>query len=232
MNVIIGDDRLGSARVLVRCLTTLWPDYHVVTVKGDALVLRACAEQRADMAIVNVARSSDGLAVCRQLRQADPALIIVALNERTSALDELRAYDAGVDEYLVQPLEPIKVRARLRALIRRVGAAARIAAADRDRVVIGDMALDLAARQVRVAGTPVDLTPTEYILMETLAREQGRFVPHRELLERAWGAAYANQHHYLKVFVNRLRRKLGDDAAFPRYIETRRGQGYRLGTMR
>jgi DNA-binding response OmpR family regulator len=201
-----------------------------MTVEGSADVLRASTARRADMVVMNVAKQGDGLAVCRQLRDADPAQMIVALNEHASTIDELRAYDAGIDEYLVQPLEPIKIRARLRALVRRVSVSATGAvAANPGQVVVGDLALDFSARQVRVAGKLVALTPTEYILLARLARERGRFVAHRALLEEAWGTAYANQTHYLKVFVNRLRHKIGDDAAFPRYIETRRGLGYRLG---
>ena len=88
--------------------------------------------------------------------------------------------------------------------------------------------VDFTTRQVRAKGALVDLTPTEYVLLELLARNAGTVVPQQVLLERVWGREHAGDVHYLKVFVNRLRKKLGDSAARPRYIETRRGIGYRF----
>jgi two-component system, OmpR family, KDP operon response regulator KdpE len=84
------------------------------------------------------------------------------------------------------------------------------------------------AREVRVDDAPVELTPTEYLLLEYLARHPGAILPHRALLEHVWGDEYAHDTHYLKVFMHRLRRKIGDTAGHPRYIQTCRGVGYRF----
>src|SRR5262249_10865307 len=114
----------------------------------------------------------------------------------------------------------------LRALARRTGQV--LAPQGADDLASGDLTIDFTTRQVRAKGALVDLTPTEYVLLELLARNAGTIVPQQVLLERGWGKEHTGDAHYLKVFVNRLRLKLGDSAAHPRYIETRRGIGYRF----
>ena len=112
-----------------------------------------------------------------------------------------------------------------RACVRRSGIQAETSA---PRFVEGDLTLDFAAQEVRVAGEEVRLTPTEYRLLEVLVRRSGVVVPHQVLLEEVWGADYVADPQYLKVFVRRLRNKLGDDPEQPRYIQTVWGTGYRF----
>jgi two-component system KDP operon response regulator KdpE len=164
------------------------------------------------------------------MRQAAPKLPILVLTGRDKMLDEVRALDLGADDYLTKPFDHVKLLAHLRALARRAAVGQSVAATARSAagLVIGDLMIDLAARRVTVRGVPVELSPTEYVLLATLAASPGQIVSHRTLLERVWGAEYVNDTHYLKVFVSRLRQKLGDDPARPRYIETRRNSGYRL----
>jgi two-component system KDP operon response regulator KdpE len=101
-------------------------------------------------------------------------------------------------------------------------------AADEGAETTEGLVVDFAAREVRVGGGPVELTPTEYLLLEHLARHPGVILGHRALLEHVWGNEYTGDTHYLKVFMHRLRRKLGDTAGHPRYIQTCRGVGYRF----
>ena len=231
MHILIAEDDTDLATLIGRTTRLLWPGSEATIVADGDAALRAYAQKRPDYAILDIGMPwTDGLTVCRELRRRDKHLPIIMLTGRDTVLDEVRSLEAGADHYLTKPFNYDRLLARLRALERRAEASERgdLQAAAHE-VAIGDVVVDFAWRQVRVRDRPVALTPTEYILLETLARAAGQFVPHRTLLERAWGTAYANRTHYLKVFVNRLRQKLDDDAAFPRYIQTRRGVGYRFG---
>ena len=128
-------------------------------------------------------------------------------------------------DYLTKPFNHLELLARLRALARRSG---QTAGPPDPGMVLGDIALDSARRTVRIRGDEVKLTSTEYRLLEELARHVGTVVPHRSLLERVWGPEWIGDPHYLKVFVRRLRQKLGNDAENPRYIQTEWGIGYRF----
>jgi DNA-binding response OmpR family regulator len=171
----------------------------------------------------------DGFEVCRRIRADAPAVPVLILSARAAMLDEVRALDAGADDYLTKPCDHLKLLAHLRMLARRAeigprrGGAAQPADFARE-----DLTIDFATREVRLREVRLDLTPTEYVLLEELARHAGQVVPHRQLLERVWGPEYVNDAHYLKVFVSRLRQKLGDDTVRPRYIQTQWGTGYRL----
>src|SRR5262249_17269120 len=153
-----------------------------------------------------------------RIRAGAPGVPILMLTARDTTLDEVRALDLGADDYLTKPFDHLKLLAHLRALARRAGQG--IVAQGQGDLTAGDLAIDFTTRQVRANGALIDLTPTEYVLLELLARNAGTTVPQQVLLERVWGKEHAGDAHYLKVFVNRLRQKLGDSAAHPRYIET------------
>jgi DNA-binding response OmpR family regulator len=135
-----------------------------------------------------------------------------------------RALDLGADDYLTKPFDHLELLARLRALLRRTQHEAEAASAP---LTVGDITLDTATRTAYVRGAAVPLTSTEYRLLEELMRHAGRPLPHQYLLRQVWGE-YTAEAHYLKVFVGRLRRKLGDDPEHPRYIQTEWGTGYRF----
>ena len=148
------------------------------------------------------------------------------LTTRDTVIDEVRAFDRGADDYLTKPFDHLKLLAHLRALARRAGYLA--PASDVGELAIGELLFEFKANAVWIRDERLELTPTEYMLLETLGRNAGRFIPSQTLLEHVWGHDHACDAHYLKVFINRLRRKLGDDTTSPRYIETKRGVGYRL----
>jgi two-component system, OmpR family, KDP operon response regulator KdpE len=166
----------------------------------------------------------DGLEVYRRLRRTSSVPILM-LTVRGNTLDKVRALDLGADDYLTKPFDHLELLARLRALVRRAEDAP---APERADFAAGDLALDFALHEVRLGGEALALSPLEYLLLLELVRHAGRVLPHQYLLERVWGAAHARDVRYLKEFVGRLRRKLGDDAARPRYIETVWGVGYRF----
>lgn len=230
MRLLIVDDDADLARLVGCSARILWPDAALATAPDGATALRYFAAEHPHLVILDVMMPSpDGFEVCRRLRQAAPSLPILMLTARDTVMDEVRALDVGADDYLTKPFDHLKLLAHLRALARRSGYLA--PPSDTVDVVLGDLTLDFASREVWLGHQRIALTPTEYLLLEVLGRQVGRFVTHRFLLERVWGTAYAHDAHYLKVFINRLRRKLGDDATCPRYIETKRGVGYRLAPL-
>ena len=137
----------------------------------------------------------------------------------------MRALDLGADDYLTKPFDHLELLARLRALIRRSSGSS---APSGQIFTTDDLRVDFATHEVRVRDEIVPLTSTEYRLLEVLVQHAGNVLPHRLLLELVWGPEYVGENHYLKVFVRRLRHKLGDDPNAPRYIQTEWGTGYRF----
>lgn len=230
MHVLIAESDSNMATLVGESVRTLWGNSTITTVTDGQAALRAFAMERPRLAILeSMMPSPDGLALCRHFRQADADLPILMLSMSASVLDEVRAFDAGADNVLPMPLDPRVLVARLRALARRMERPGKLSAGRAtDSVRVGKIAIDFLRRQVHIDGRAVELSPTEYVLLEALARNIGQLMPHRTLLEYVWGSAYANETRYLKVFINRLRRKLGDDGQSSVYIETHRGQGYRF----
>ena len=226
LNVLIAEDAPDVAEAVAFGARMTWPGCTVTIAANGAEALRHFAEAGADVVILDVMMPPpDGFAVCRQIRESSAAPILM-LSVRDATIDKVRALELGADDYLTKPFDPLELFARLRALLRRTNGYND--APDPD-FTFGALALDFATQEVRVAGEVVRLTPTEYRLLEELIRHAGTVLPHQILLERVWGPAYVHDVHYLKVFVRRLRRKLGDEAEHPRYIQTEWGIGYRFG---
>lgn len=167
----------------------------------------------------------DGLEVIRSVRQVSQTPIIV-LSVRSQEKDKVEALDLGADDYVSKPFAVGELLARIRAALRR-------AATIRDGVEgttfrAGELCVDLVARVVRVRGSEVHLTPTEFRLLETLVHHAGKVVTQRQLLVEVWGPQHSEQAQYLRVYMAQLRRKLETDPARPRYLRTEPGVGYRL----
>jgi two-component system, OmpR family, KDP operon response regulator KdpE len=166
-----------------------------------------------------------GFEVIAQLRGWS-TMPIVVLSARGQEADKIAALDAGADDYLTKPFGVGELLARLRVALRH--RLRRDDATAPSEFSAGDLHLDLARRQVLVAGQEVHLTPTEYRLLTTLVQHAGKVLTHRQLLKEVWGPDCTHETHYLRVYVNQLRQKLGDDAAQPNLILTEPGVGYRL----
>jgi two-component system KDP operon response regulator KdpE len=167
----------------------------------------------------------DGLEVVRRIREWSRMPIIV-LSARDREGDKIRALDAGADDYVTKPFSMGELLARLRVALRHVNDAT---GGDQESLMdFGELRIDLARRQVTVAGAEVRLTPIEYRLLTALARHAGRVLTHDQLLRDVWGPGYMNQRHYLRVYMAQLRSKLERSPARPRYLITEPGVGYRL----
>lgn len=166
----------------------------------------------------------DGFDVLRETRLWSQVPIIV-LSARGQEQDKVAALDLGADDYLTKPFGIDELLARLRAVRRRTAGQA-----SDPTVMVGDLVIDVTAHTVTQKGNEIRLTPTEFDLLLVLARNAGRVMTHRQLLERVWGAYAAENAQQLRVYVNYLRRKLEDDPSQPQLILTEIGIGYRLHT--
>ena len=167
----------------------------------------------------------DGLEVLRRVRAfADP--LVIFLTARTEEVDRIVGLKVGGDDYLTKPFSPGELVARVEALLRRRRPPL---PAGQDGVIrVADLVVDPARRQVTIGGTPVDLTTLEFAVLEALGRDPGVVLTRQQLLDAAWGQDFIGDEHVLEVHIGNLRRKLGDDAASPHFVETVRGVGYRL----
>jgi two-component system, OmpR family, KDP operon response regulator KdpE len=165
----------------------------------------------------------DGQDVLRRLREWLTAPVIV-LSARDQERQKVEALDAGADDYLTKPFGLGELLARMRTALRHT----RPPAADGADLRVGDLRIDLAARTVTRAGEAVHPTPLEYKLLVLLMRNAGKVLTHRQLLRDVWGPHDVHEHHYLRVFVATLRRKVEPDPTRPRYILTEQGVGYRF----
>jgi two-component system, OmpR family, KDP operon response regulator KdpE len=169
----------------------------------------------------------DGIDVTRRLREWSRMPVIV-LSARGREEDKVAALDAGADDYLTKPFSVGELLARVRVALRHATHPAD--GTPEPVVTTGELTLDLANRQVRVAGEEVHLTPLEYRILATLARHVGKVLTHRQLLHEVWGVNYIAHTHYLRVYMAQLRHKIEHDPARPRLLITEAGVGYRLKT--
>jgi two-component system KDP operon response regulator KdpE len=167
----------------------------------------------------------DGLDVTRQVREWSDVPILV-LSARGQEQDKIAALDAGADDYLTKPFGVGELLARMRVALRHAQQA--VDASEEPIFEAGDLKVDLARRQVTVASEEVHLTPIEYNLLKTLVQHAGKVVTQTQLLKEVWGPAYAEESHYLRVYMSQLRHKIEADPARPRYLLTEPGVGYRL----
>lgn len=186
--------------------------------------LGALAMQGADLVILDLGLPDrDGREVLRELRQWSTVPVIV-LTVRADEAEKVAVFDAGANDYVTKPFGVQELMARVRALLRTY------ATAESALPVFDDSRLhvDLARREVRLDGEPVALTRKEYALLAVLVQHAGRVVTQPHLLRELWGHSHQDDTHYLRILVGKLRAKLGDDAASPRWIVTEPGVGLRL----
>jgi len=167
----------------------------------------------------------DGLEVTRRLREWSSVPIIV-ISAREQEEDKIKALDAGADDYLTKPFGAGELLARIRVALRHV--ITQNGGSENPLFVIDNMRIDLAKRQVFLDDKEIHLTPIEYRLLAVLVKHAGKVITHSQLLKEVWGAAYADQNHYLRIYMAQLRHKLEPDPARPRFFINEPGVGYRL----
>jgi two-component system KDP operon response regulator KdpE len=148
------------------------------------------------------------------------------LTARAAEKDIVLGLQLGADDYVTKPFRLNELLARMEAVLRR--AQPDVTPGEVSLIQVGELAIDLAARQVLVDGAEVNLTPTEYRILTYLARHAGQVLTHEQILAEVWGPEYGGENHYLWVHIAHLRQKIEPDSKSPRYLLTERGVGYRL----
>jgi two-component system KDP operon response regulator KdpE len=223
--VLIIDDERPIRRFLSTVLQA--HDYATFEASSGEDGLAAVTRHRPDVVILDLGLPwIDGIEVTRRLREWTTIPIII-LSVRDQEADKIAALDAGADDYLTKPFGMEELRARVQAVLRRAALSP-----DSDpeaRIRVGAVEIDLARHTVAVAGEEVHFTPTEFELLRLLASHPGRILTHEAILKQVWGLEYADETHYVRTYVNQIRKKLRENpAANVRYILNEPGLGYRF----
>jgi two-component system response regulator MprA len=217
VRILIADDELAVREALGRALTSEGYDVAFACDGREALI--AVERDEPDAAVLDVMMPSpDGLEVCRELRSAENTIPILMLTARRDVSDRVAGLDAGADDYLPKPFALDELLARLRALLRRVPAGG-------EPLSYGDVVVDPLGHRAWRAERRLDLTRTEFALLELFVRSAERVLTRSEILVAVWGYDFGPTSNSLEVYVGYLRRKL-EEGGLPRLIQTVRGVGY------
>jgi len=221
VQVLVVEDDPSIRRALMRSLGELG---HAVSSAPDGMTgLREAIEGRPDIVVLDLGLPDlDGTELLRMLRAVSQVPVIVA-TARDDDRSVVRALDAGADDYVPKPFSATALDARIRAVLRRTSTNETDAA-----LVVGDLVVDVRSRTVAIAGEPVELSPREFDLLAYLAARPGQVVSKRELLTEVWRQPYGGADKTVDVHLSWLRRKLGESAHEPRYLQSIRGVGVKL----
>ena len=194
--------------------------YDVITGSDGLDAVRLVQEQSPDLVVLDVMMPNmDGMSACSKIREFSNIPIIL-LTAKTDDMDKLMGFEHGADDYLTKPFNILELKARIRALLRRAGAASSSV------LTIGDISLDLNARNAYRSGAMVDLTAKEFDVIEFLMRNPNRVYSREALLDTIWAYEYRSDIRTVDVHIRRLREKLEVNPAEPKYIMTKWGVGY------
>ena len=221
VRILIVDDDRALRDALRRALVL--GGYDTVRVDGGEAALAEVARAEPDAVVLDIGLPDiDGLEVCRRLRASGNRVPVLMLTARDAVADRIDGLDAGADDYLVKPFDVGELRARIRALLRRSGMNG-----DASGQTFQELRLDGGRHGVSVGDSFVELTRTEYQLLELLMLNAGRVLPHNLIYERVWGYDFGPASNALRVYIGYLRRKLEQAGARP-LLHTVRGVGYVL----
>ncbi|HKW75635.1 MAG TPA: response regulator transcription factor [Terriglobales bacterium] len=220
--ILVVDDELQIARVLRTSLQA--QGYEVKTAADGEAGYNAAMDWLPDLIVTDLSMPAmNGIELCRAVREKSQVPIIV-LSVRGEEKSKVEALDAGADDYVTKPFSVKELLARVRANLRRVAANQE---SSQEAIEQGDFYINSEARQVRVMGKEVHLTPKEFDLLVFMARHPNKVLTHRVLLNAVWGGESVQQPEYLRVFINQLRKKVEPEET-PRYILTDPWVGYRF----
>ncbi len=223
--IVVADDDAQLLRLVARNLEL--EGYAALTASDGQQALELIESKAPDLVLLDVMMPRlDGFTVCHRVREFSSVPIII-VTARGQDQDKVRGLDLGADDYLTKPFSVDELLARVRAALRRAHLTAN-EHVQQSMITIGDLIIDYSQHLVSVNGREVTLTPTEYRLLAYLAQNVGRIVTQDLLLQHVWGSEYVGESHMLQVNINRLRRKIEEDVAHPRYLQTKVGIGYML----
>lgn len=201
--------------------------FRVLAVESGEQGLAAVASERVDLVLLDLMLPGmDGIEVCRRIR-AESDTPIIMLTARSDTQDVVAGLEAGADDYVPKPFKSKELLARVRTRLRR-----QTEPGPSEHVRVGDLDIDVAGHQVRRGAAQIALTPLEFDLVVTLARQPWKVFTREELLEQVWGYQHAADTRLVNVHVQRLRAKIERDPEHPEIVLTVRGVGYRAGSVR
>ncbi len=219
--MLIIDDEPQIQRFLRHSLAA--SGYHLLHAETAAAGLKAFAHHRPDVIVLDLGLPDlDGKAVIGQIRQISATPIIV-LSARDQEAEKIAALDLGADDFVAKPFGIGELLARMRVCLR----ATRAEATPDRRLTLGDLTIDIAAHRVECRGSAIKLTPKEFDLLVLLARNAGKVLTHRHILQNLWGPAHVEDTPYLRVFIGQIRQKVEQNPSEPKLILTEPGVGYR-----
>ena len=226
MKILLVEDAPQVVESLTLAFQVQWNDVEVIPTAQGSLAASLVETEAPDLVLLDIGLPDiDGFQALREIREFSDVPVIM-LTARDDTIDKVKGLELGADDYMTKPFDHLELLARIRAVLRRLDMPSpqnRIPS-----VTVGDLAVDYTVHEAKLKGVRIELTPTEYKLLYHLLRNSGRILTHETLLSRIWGREYTNELDYLRVYIRRLRDKLGDDPAHPRYIRTERGIGYRF----
>jgi two-component system, OmpR family, KDP operon response regulator KdpE len=226
MRILVIDDEADVIESVRFGFTLQWREIDVVGATTGESGLDSIEHERPDIVLLDIGLPDiDGFDVLRQIR-AFSDVPVVMLTADDDSMDKVKGLELGADDYVTKPFNHLELMARVRAVLRRLDMPVPASRAPSFRS--GDLEVDFARQEARLRGKRLDLTPTEYKLLYHLVRNVGHILQHGTLLAKVWGREYVDEVDYIRVYVRRLREKLGDDPDHPRYIRTERGLGYRF----
>jgi two-component system KDP operon response regulator KdpE len=226
MRILVIDDAPDVIESVRLGFTLQWREVEVLGAGAGEPGLDLVEQQKPDLVLLDIGLPDlDGYEVLRQIR-AFSDVPVVMLTARDDTLDLVKGLELGADDYVTKPFNHLELLARVKAVLRRLDMPAPATRVPSFRS--SELEMDFARQEVRLAGQLVELTPTEYKLLYHLVRNAGYVLTHGTLLAKVWGREYVDEVDYLRVYVRRLREKLGDDPEHPRFIRTERGLGYRF----
>jgi DNA-binding response OmpR family regulator len=229
MKFLIVDDDKAIVEAVTIGLQFQWQDADVHSAPDGERGLRMFFDVAPDVTLLDVNMPGmSGFELLQRIREVSDAPVLM-LTARGDEMSKVRGLELGADDYLVKPFSHLELFARIKAILRRSELPSPVSAAP--SFVSGDIALNFDSRELTVKGQPVKLTPTEYKLLYQLVRNAGRVLPFDTLLSKVWGDEYRGDMDYLKTYISRLRKKLGDDSENPHYILTERSVGYRFARI-
>ena len=226
MKILVVDDAPEVVESVRLGFTLQWREVDVIGAGEGERALTLVEQESPDLVLLDIGLPDlDGYRVLERLREFSDVPVVM-LTARDDTLDKVKGLELGADDYITKPFDHLELLARVKAVLRRLDLPAPRSRAPSFRA--GDLEVDFAAQEARLRGERLDLTPTEYKLLYHLVRNAGRVLPHGTLLARVWGREYVDEVDYVRVYIRRLRDKLGDDPEHSRYIRTERGLGYRF----
>jgi two-component system KDP operon response regulator KdpE len=221
--ILVADDEAPMRKYITSNLKVR--GYDVIAAADGVEALKIAGEHTLDLILLDIGMPGpDGTQVLAALRR-ETHVPVIMVSARGREHDKVHALDLGADDYLTKPFGVDELLARVRATLRRAGS---VLESSLPAYKHADLELDFSARRVRVAGHDVSLTPKQYDVLAYLARNAGKVLTHRQILQAAWGGQYADEVDYVWTYVRRIRRRIEPDPAEPRYLLTEPGVGYRM----